>query len=172
MFIYNFKFNNKKIIKFLIIFLIITISVLIIYSLYSIYKTAKSDTLNNEVEIAEINSVDFTNFLKNSHEKINEYVGKKIKISGYVYRMPDFNNNQFVLSRTMVLDSNNGVVVGILSEYDKANEYKDSDWVTIEGTIEKGNYYGEMPVLKVENITISEPPENEYVYPPSTEGNS
>ena len=167
MFICNLKFNSKKIIKILIIFFIVSISILIIYSLYSMYKTAKKDVSDNEAEIIEINSIDFTNFLKNSHEKINEYIGKKIKISGYVYRMPDFNNNQFVLSRTMVLDSNNGVVVGILSEYDKANEFNDYDWVTVEGTIEKGNYNGEMPVLKINNISTSEQPENEYVYPPT-----
>ena len=82
--------------------------------------------------------------------------------------MPDFTNNQFVIARTMLFDSDTkAVVVGILCESDSAGNYKDYDWVTIEGIVGKGNYKGEMPIVKVQNITKANVPEDEFVHLPS-----
>ena len=110
----------------------------------------------------------YTNFLKECHENINKYLDKKVKITGYVYRLPDFSDNQFVLARTMLINSNSqAVVVGILSEFENAKDIKDYSWIEISGTIVKGNYYGELPILKANEIKETQTPEEEFVHEPT-----
>ena len=43
---------------------------------------------------------------------------------------------------------------------------EDGCWIEIEGTITKGDYYGEMPIIEVETINKIDAPTDEYVYPP------
>lgn len=63
----------------------------------------KDDISNNNSnnKILEINSNNFTTFLKNCNENIDSYVGKTVNISGFVYRLSDFAQNQFVVARLM-----------------------------------------------------------------------
>ena len=63
----------------------------------------KDDISNNITnnKILEINSNNFTTFLKNCNENIDSYVGKTVHISGFVYRLSDFTQNQFVVARLM-----------------------------------------------------------------------
>ena len=138
------------------------------FSVFSIYKAGHETENSIDSNIIEITTNEYTSFLKNAHENIDDYVGMKIKITGYVYRMADFDDTQFVISRTMIMDSSStAVVVGILSKYDNAKDYKDGDWVEVTGTIIRGNYKGEMPVVQVNDIKTCDIPEEEYVYPPS-----
>ena len=58
------------------------------------------------------------------------------------------------------------VVVGFLCHSTIASNFKDGTWVEIEGTITKGNYYGDMPIIEVEKINPVQEPTDEYVYPP------
>lgn len=172
MFIRNFNIGKNKISKILIFIAVILVIFLLFFSIRSIYDSSKEEgQLAEEQEnqkIIEITGDDYTNFLKDCHENIDSYVGIKIKICGYIYRMPDFTNTQFVLSRTMILNSaNSGVVVGILTECKNASDFDDGEWVEVVGTISKGNYKGVMPILNVNEIRINEKPEDEYVYPPS-----
>lgn len=97
--------------------------------------------------------------------------GKKIKFSGFVYRLYDFSENQFVLAREMIVDkfSNNKanvVVVGFLCEYDDISNFANDTWVEIEGTITKGYYHSQIPVVKISSINKIDCPNDRYVYPP------
>ena len=171
MFIYNFKVNGK--ICFKILMLIMGVIVLAIFAL-SVYKLLLAQeeiiTTNDEIRhsnITEITPKDYTNILKAVHENLNSYVGKEIKFSGYVYRVIDFSNNQFVLARDMILDSQS-YVVGFLSEYNEIQKFKDGTWVEITGTISEGKYHNQtIPIIKVTNLNRVEKPEDEYVLPPS-----
>ena len=97
--------------------------------------------------------------------------GKKIKFSGFVHRLYDFKDNQFVLGREMVVDkySNNTatvVVVGLMCEYDQISTYENDTWIEVEGSIAKGYYHSEIPVLQITNIRKIDCPKDKYVYPP------
>lgn len=169
MFVYNFKLNGKKSAKIILFIIAIIIIGIIAFSVFTIFKAgATSNENQDENNVLNITNDNYTLFLKSAHENIDEYVNKTVNITGYIYRMPGFDNNQFVLSRTMILNSSNSaVVVGILSEYDNAEEYKDGDWINVTGTIIKGNYKGEMPILKITKLEECDAPEDEFVYPPS-----
>ena len=67
----------------------------------------------------------------------------------------------------MIISSDyQSVIVGFLCEYDKAKDFQDNTWIEITGEITKGNYHGDMPIVKITNITKVDKPNDEYVYPP------
>ena len=58
------------------------------------------------------------------------------------------------------------VVVGFLCSLDNARDFKDGTWVTLAGTITKGYYHGDIPVIEVSDINEISKPKDVYVYPP------
>ena len=67
----------------------------------------------------------------------------------------------------MIISSDfQSVIVGFLCECDTAKEYADNTWVEITGEIMKGDYHGDMPIIKVTKINQTNEPIDAYVYPP------
>ena len=76
-------------------------------------------------------------------------------------------DNQFVLARNMIINSNSqSVVVGFLCECDSAKDFANDTWVEITGEIVKGSYHGDMPIVRITDIKAVDTPKEEYVYPP------
>ena len=171
MFIYNLKVDGNKLGK---IFLGILLCIMIIITATVVYRILgnnyfKTSDNSEPLKVQELTVNNYTNVLKTVHDNIDEYIGMKIKFSGYVYRMIDFNDNQFVLARNMVISSDfQTVIVGFLCECDTAKEFADQTWIEVEGEISKGNYHGDMPILKITSITKIDKPSDEYVYPPDS----
>ena len=145
----------------------------IIFSIYKLFIAQQQenrlvlDDKINHSEVTEISPNNYTNILKAVHDNIDSYIGKKIKFLGYVYKIIDFEENQFVLARDMLIDSQ-GYVVGFLSEYDDIKNIEDGTWVEIIGIITKGKYHNqEIPILKINSLNIIKKPKDEYVSPPS-----
>lgn len=169
MFILNFKVNSNKLGKIFLAILLVVILIITFIICYRILGNQFFKTNDNlkQNEIQELTVTNYTNILKTVHDDIDTYVGQKIKFSGYVFRMLDFNQNQFVLARDMIISSDfQTVIVGFLCEYDEIKQYEDNIWIEIVGEITKGNYHGEMPILKIEQIQRIEKPQDEFVYPP------
>ena len=79
-----------------------------------------------------------------------------------------FDKNEFVLARDMLVNENSSqsLVVGFLCTYDTAYEFKDNTWVDITGTIIKGEYYGDIAQIKVDNMFECSEPEDKFVSVP------
>ncbi len=169
MFIYNFKVDGNKLGKIflgILFVIILIITAIVCYRILANNFFKTNDTIKTN-EVQELSVTNYTNVLKAVHENTDNYLGQKIKFSGYVYRMIDFNQKQFVLGRDMVISSDfQTVVVGFLCECEDAIKYEDNTWIEIEGEITKGSYHGEMPVIKIEKIQKIEKPSEEFVYPP------
>ena len=171
MFIYNIKINGSKTFKYIFSFIVILIIIVMLVVTYKIFNFSIS---NREIssympqsDVSKIATKNYTNVLKTVHENIDTYVGKKISFVGYVYRVLDLKENQFVLARDMLISSNRQyVIVGFLCEYEKAQDFKDNTWVELTGEITKGDYHGNMPIIKVTEIKEVDKPNEEYVYPP------
>ena len=114
MFVLNVKFNKKVFIKVFTVVVIILVTTLFIFTIKKVIIPASKNKMlkmnvnanaisNNKInnKILEINSNNFTTFLKNCNENIDSYVGKTVHISGFVYRLSDFAQNQFVVARLM-----------------------------------------------------------------------
>ena len=129
--------------------------------------SSNSDKCISKNGVSQIQVKNYTNVLKAVHENIDSYVGLKINFTGYVYRVLDLQENQFVLARNMIVSSNSQtVVVGFLCECNNAKDFENDTWVNVTGEIVKGNYHGDMPIIKITNIERAEKPSEEYVYPP------
>lgn len=174
MFVCNVSLNKSKLFKILMYIIIAIVIIAVIFGIYSFINKSKRNFVTDDIKtanVAEIAPENYTNILKSSHENIDLYLGKKIKFSGFVYRLYDFNENQFVLGREMIVSQTSQnqaqvVVVGFLCDSEESSKFDDGAWVEIEGIISKGYYHSEIPVLKITKINKTRAPENPYVYPP------
>lgn len=171
MFIYNLKLNGNKLIKNFFIFLLIIILIICGIIAYKIFgSNLRTSRINDELntgKINELNSRNYTNILNEVHNNLSLYEGNRIKFTGFVYRVYDFSEEQFVLGRNMIISSDfQTVVVGFLCHSNLSKNFADNTWIEIEGKITKGNYHGEIPIIEVTNIKQIDKPNDEYVYPP------
>lgn len=168
MFIFNIKINSKNIVKTAFIIMSIIITIFFIISIYKILSESfrvRDEVSTPEVSVIEANN--YTNILKSVYENIDDYIGQTICFKGYVYRNSDFKENEFVLARDMTTSrQNETLVVGFLCEFKDSKNFTDGTWVELTGTIDKGNYHGEIPIIKVIKISVTDEPENALVCPP------
>lgn len=119
-------------------------------------------------EIAYLTDENYTNILKEVHENLDTYIGQKICYTGYVYRVPEIEENQFILARDMqVENSPQTVIVGFLCSAQNASDFDTYSWVKITGTIEKGYYFGDIPCVNITEIEKASEPENCVVPAPN-----
>ena len=159
--------NKKALCRGFITICLLIILCIILYSFYIIFikKNPTCDAKQNE--IIELNETNYTNILKSANEDVDSYVGSKVKITGYVYRLIDFDKTQFVVARDMKFEkSSQSLVVGFLCESKDASKYSDGSWVEIVGKIKKGRFNSELAVLDVISIKETTKPVNLYVNPP------
>ena len=171
MFVFNLKVNGNKLFKTFIICSIVLLFIIVCIVIFRIISGARNSPNNStclpQNKVNTISTGNYTNVLKAVHDNIDNYVGVQINFTGYVYRVLDFKDNQFVLARDMIISSDfQSVIVGFLCEYEKANEFSNNTWVEITGQIYKGNYHGDMPIVKVTKMNEVNKPNDEYVYPP------
>lgn len=165
MFVYNVKLNKGKLFKIIFALMVIIGIGICLFTVYRVIFKDKTSAKGNDVY--KINSNNYTNVLKSVHDDMNTYIGQKISFSGYVYRVYDLQENEFVLARDMVVSSNfQTVVVGFLCSHDNAKDFKDGTWVNISGTITKGYYHGDIPLIKIDTINETTKPKDANVYPP------
>lgn len=172
MFIYNFKVNGTKLFK--LFFAGITVLMIAILSIcvFRIFDGAKENFVVadniDESEVFTIDANNYTNVLKSVHDNVDTYIGKKIRFTGYIYRVNDLADNQFVLARNMLTSSKQEyVIVGFLCECSNSKDYANNAWVEITGEIRKGSYHGsDMPYIQVTNINTTQKPNEEFVNPP------
>ena len=155
MYICNLKLNLKKI---FIVIAIIAICIALFIEINSRTKIEFDYILTEE---------NFTTILQSVHDNIDENIGKTVKLSGFIFRLPDFKKGYFVCGRNMMY-MNDEKVVGFLCSYDKDFTFDDSEWVEITGKFVKGYYMSDMPVIKVETITKIPAPINTFVKAPDT----
>lgn len=174
MFLYNLKINGNKLVKFLFITMIIIILIILSFGIYNIFikKSEKKelklkDTIKQE-NVYELTADNYTNVLQAVCQNIDSYIGTKVHFVGYVYRVLDFNDEQFVLARNMIIDknTNQSLIVGFLCSSKDVKNFEDGTWVDVTGTIVKGDYYGDIAIIRVDKIFETSKPEDLFVYPP------
>ncbi len=169
MFIYNFKFNGKALVKILLVIVAIAVTLYFAISTYKIYQSSfKVKDEIDENKIMYLTAENYTNILKSVHNDVDSYVGKKICFTGYVYRALDFKETEFVLARDMIISSDmQTLIVGFLCDCKNAKDFENESWVEIIGEISKGSYHGDMPIIEIKEIKqIEKPKDDIYVYPP------
>lgn len=168
MFVCNLKISKTMLTKVFLGIIFVIVAIILIFTMYRLFNFKNFDTVHDNFNQQNvITSNNYTNVLKTVHDNLGEYIGQKISFTGYVYRVYDLKQTEFVLARDMVISSDfQTLVVGFLCHYENALNFSDGTWITITGTIKKGEYHGEIPILEIESITKTDKPNDEYVYPP------
>ena len=138
---------------------IFIVCIIILLSIFLVNLFVKTQTIH-------MNCDNFTTILRNSHKDISKFVGKKIVTSGYIFRSSNFEDNKFVIARDMLVNNSEASIVGFLCEYSQANTFENNVWVEAYGTIALGDYYGPIPIIKIDTIKKITTPNNSFVYPP------
>lgn len=171
MFVYNVKINGSKVFKYFFIGIVLLVIVIVGIVSFKVFwgasNASKKSSCLPQNKVSKISASNYTNVLKAVHDNIDDYVGVQINFTGYIYRVLDLNENQFVLARNMIISSDfQSVVVGFLCESDNAKEFEDGTWIELTGKITKGIYHGDMPIVEVTEIKKVDKPNDEFVYPP------
>ena len=113
------------------------------------------------------NDTNFYRWLNELYANMGTYQGKKIQVTGFVFKDKTTKDNEFVPARMMMTCCTADLqVVGMLCRYDKAKALKKDAWVKVAGTIEVIDFKGEkIPIIVVDNVEVTEKPKNDYVYP-------
>ncbi len=166
MFVCNIKVSRTKFFKGILAVMAIVCIALAGMGIFKMYSSNHEVEIFNgncmpSNEIAYLTDENYTNILKEVHENLDTYIGQKICYTGYVYRVPEIEENQFILARDMQLENTNQtVIVGFLCTLDNAKDFDTYSWVKITGSIEKGYYFGDIPCIHIAEIEKTEEPEN------------
>lgn len=98
---------------------------------------------------------------------MNNFIGKKVEISGFVYREDGMEENQFVVSRFAVqCCSADSAPFGFMVESSLGKNLKKDTWVNVTGTLGTTPYGGN-EILKIDATRIQriEAPASPYVFP-------
>ena len=158
MFVINFKLNIKKCL--LICFLLgLAIATIIEFSNIGVSSVSSKKDCAYDYLISENN---WCQAVKTIHDNVDENINKTVKITGFVFRMPDFKDTYFVCGRYTISNSED-MVAGILCDFKDASKLLDNEWVEITGIISKCDYNGVMPVIKVGSVEKITAPANTFV---------
>ncbi|QYR23631.1 TIGR03943 family protein [Paenibacillus sp. sptzw28] len=98
---------------------------------------------------------------------LDNFIGKKLSIKGFVYRDDTLKENQFILGRFAVqCCTADALPYGVMVDFPEANHYDKDSWLNMTGTVSKTTYNGqEIILLKADKIEKIKPADDPYVYP-------
>ena len=170
MFVFNLSLNKNRISKIVLVVSCILVLCILAFACIKIFGKDTTFGVNDKVEspdVVKLNSSNYTNILKTVHEDLDSYTGQTINVSGYIYKLYDFKDDEFVIARDMIVSSDfKTLVVGFLCNYKNISDFEENSWVNITGKIKKGSYHGDIPIIEVTKIEKIEKPSDEYFYPP------
>ncbi len=118
------------------------------------------------------NEANYIHYLEDLSSHIDERVGKKIKITGFVLREKNLTKDEFLISRMMMnCCAADSQILGVVGKWVKAETLMKDDWIVVEGKVsfkeerdENNKGLKKYPVVLVEKLTPIEKPNNPYIY--------
>ncbi|MEM6284868.1 MAG: TIGR03943 family protein [Chloroflexota bacterium] len=103
----------------------------------------------------------------NSSTNYDVFNGQPANVSGFIYREPDFAENQFMVARfTVSCCVADASALGLPVFADNAPDFQTGEWVQISGTVQVDEFTGEvLPIINSRSIERIELPEHPYLYP-------
>ena len=115
-----------------------------------------------------VNDENFTAWLSELYTNLAAWEGKKITVSGIVWKDGElFAQNEFALARMMMICCAADMQpVGILAQWHEAAQLQEGAWVQLQGTLAKKTYQdADEPLIICSSVAIVPRPVREYVYP-------
>lgn len=122
-----------------------------------------------QLPLIEVTDRDYTEIMSELELFPQDYIGKEITMTGFVFKPPEAKANITSLVRyVIVCCTADAVPYGVLTELGEAGKYKDGTWLSIKGIIQQSTSEGRIgPVIKVTSWQQVKEPKNPYVFPPS-----
>lgn len=114
-----------------------------------------------------VSNEEFYDWLCELFLNMEKLEGFQVTMTGAVYKDPAlFAENEFVPARLVMSCCVADLApCGVVCQYDKADELEYNSWVTVTGTLHRGQYQGQdEPQIQVETIVPAEPVEG-YLFP-------
>ncbi|MDR1568683.1 MAG: TIGR03943 family protein [Streptococcaceae bacterium] len=98
----------------------------------------------------------------------NEFSGKKIEMTGFVYLDPTDTSHQVFLFRFGIIHciADSGVF-GLLTQFNTQTHFANNEWLKVTGTIQTKYYKPfkrNLPAIEVDELKQIRTPKNQYVY--------
>lgn len=91
----------------------------------------------------------------------DKYMGKQIEIYGFVCKESYLNKNQFIIGRiVMNCCAADSKVVGIIGEWEHADDLRENQWVQVKGTVnystinDDDGVSHQVPIIKIDKLEI------------------
>ena len=139
----------------------------------SVSSTAQSEDTSSDSGLTMqgntiiMDSDNFGIWLNEITDNMDKYNGKKIELTGFVYKDKQFKANEFVPARLMMTCCTADLQpVGLLCRYAGTPQLKQDSWIKVSGTISVENDNNEKTAVIIpDSITNTAKPAEEYVYP-------
>lgn len=117
-------------------------------------------------DVIRVNDGNFISVTRVLDQWKEEFVGKKIEYSGFVYREPDFEEDQFVIARFGIsCCAADASVYGTIASTGEGKLLQNDEWVKVSGTLSTTTYQDvEIPLIVIEKLTKIKQPNDPYVY--------
>ncbi len=101
----------------------------------------------------------------NRNPNLDDYVGKKVNVTGFVFKPDYLDSNQFLISRFVVrCCAVDAVPTGIIVVNNSQEEFKDDDWLEIKGIFEITETNNQKEIaIKPDSIKKISEPANPYL---------
>jgi uncharacterized repeat protein (TIGR03943 family) len=118
-------------------------------------------------DLIQVKEEGFIEILSSLDLFMNNFIGKKVEISGFIYREEEMKDNQFVVARFSIsCCTADGSPFGMMVQSDQSQKFAKDTWVKVTGTIGKTIYHGnEIMTLNAERIEKTKASKTQYVYP-------
>lgn len=118
-------------------------------------------------DVVEVTEKQFIETLTTIDLYRTAFIGKTIKLSGFVYREDKMGRTQFGVSRFAInCCSADASPYGIMATYGRADTLETDEWVTVTGKLGTTSYNGiEIIDIDVSKIVKIAPPDDPYVSP-------
>ncbi len=127
------------------------------------------NSLNELIQQPEIifNDFDFVEYADTISFYPREFIGKKVELSGFVYKEEGMDPSQLVVARFIITHClADAGVIGFLAEWEDAEKLEEDTWIRVKGTLDITQYGEfELPKLHVEEWEKISMPADPYVYP-------
>lgn len=121
-----------------------------------------------QMSVINVTDRDYTEIMSELQFFPQDYIGKEITMTGFVFKPPEASNSQFSLVRyVIVCCTADALPYGVLCELKDAANYEEGTWLTIKGLIQQAAY-GDQTVsaIKVTSLKRIQEPKDPYVFPP------
>lgn len=139
---------------------------------YSSETNVQNTSLNKNNSLIKFTNDNFSDMTNEISYNLNKYKGKKITISGFVYRDDHFPKNIFVTARMLIICcAADAEVTGLACRVKSNMNLKNNEWISITGILNStANFdtdYSDqkiIPIIDVTSIKTIAKPSNPYIY--------